>query len=225
MHIFFDLDDTLLDSSTAEQAAAYEFALSHPEALGRDPAAFIADWQRVSAEYYARWTNGELAFREQRRERIRHYWGASLSDEAAGRLFTEYLALYETHWAAYPDVLPCLEQLASWPLGIITNGEPLQQNAKLQALGVAHFFSLVITPQEADGCKPHTAIFDYAAAAAGVPPGECIYIGDLLEDDACAAGQAGWLGIWLNRSQINKTTKIPMIHTLLELPELLTSIR
>ncbi|MCE5258538.1 MAG: HAD family hydrolase [Chloroflexi bacterium] len=224
MHIFFDIDDTLLASAAAEHQAALELAGLYPAVLGADPAAFAEDWHRVSADFYARWTCGELTFREQRRGRIRHYWGQAFTDDQAEGIFAEYLALYERHWTIFEDVLPCLAALSAYPLAVITNGEPQQQRAKLKALGVACYFSLVVTPEEAGECKPQAAIFAYAAALVGVQPKECVYIGDLLEGDARAAAKAGWRGVWLDRAGSASVEDVPVIHTLMELPAALTRI-
>ncbi|MHB9031852.1 MAG: HAD family hydrolase [Anaerolineae bacterium] len=226
MYLFFDIDDTLLDSSSAEHQAALEFARAYPAILGADPQAFAADWHRVSAGFYARWTCGELEFHEQRRGRIRHYWGETLADSEADRIFAAYLAMYERHWQAFADARPCLAALSSYPLAVLTNGEPMQQRAKLRVLGVADYFRQVITPEEAGECKPSLAIFDYAAALVGAGPAECVYVGDLLDADARAASKAGWTGIWLDRSGDDTSVNdVLTINSLAALPKLIQSIQ
>lgn len=225
MYLFFDIDDTLLDTANAEHNAALGFAYAFPKVLGPDAEAFNTSWHAISAYYYDKWTSGKLTFREQRRCRIRHFFGSELSDVEADGIFNVYLNLYSEHWVAFPDVLPGLAQLKGQQMAILTNGDPEQQRAKLVALGISERFSLLVTPMDAGVCKPDERIFHYAASQVGTQPADCFYIGDQLDSDARAAMSAGWRSVWLDRSgNGQEVTDVPVIHYLTELPDLLTQM-
>lgn len=223
MYLFFDIDDTFLDTYSAEHSAALDFAYKFPAILGSDAEAFNTSWHAISTYYYDNFTSGKLTFREQRRCRIRHFFGSPLSDIEADNLFSMYLDLKAGHWSAFPDVLPALVQLKGHPTAILTNGDPEQQRAKLIALGISECFPLLVTPMDAGVFKPDERIFHYAAYQARADPVDCLYIGDQLDSDARAARNAGWRSIWLERSgNGQRVTDVPVIHYLTELPDLLT---
>jgi putative hydrolase of the HAD superfamily len=224
VYLFFDLDDTLLDTTRAVQRATRAFASKYPDVLGSDIEGFCSSWRNLADDYYDKWIKGELTFTEQRRCRIRHFFGSDLSDEEADRIFDIYLGLYTGHWVAFPDVLPSLAQLCGYAMAILTNGEPEQQRAKLVELGISERFPLLVTPMDAGVCKPDVRIFHFAASQVGVAPADCCYVGDQLDSDARAANNAGWHGIWLDRSgNDHDLSDVPVIHSLAEMPGWLAS--
>jgi putative hydrolase of the HAD superfamily len=222
VYLFFDLDDTLLDTANAVQQATRSFASKYPDVLGSDTEGFCTSWRNLADYYYDKWTKGELTFVEQRRCRIRYFFGSTLSDDKADQIFDVYLGLYTGHWAAFPDVIPALAQLNGYAMAILTNGEPEQQRDKLVELGISQRFPLLVTPMDAGVCKPDVRIFHFAASQVGGTPAECCYVGDQLDSDARAANNAGWRGIWLDRSgNDHDVSDVPVIHSLAEMPGLL----
>lgn len=225
MYLFFDLDDTLLDTASGEHKAALAFAARFPEILGSDGEGFCTSWRNTATYYFDKWLRDELTYKEQRRCRVRHFFGSELSNEESDRIFNIYHALNIRHWSSFPDVQPMLIQLQGYPLAILTNGDPEQQRAKLVELGISERFPLLVTPMDAGVCKPDERIFHYAASQVGAQSAHCFYVGDQLDSDARAARNAGWRGIWLDRGGNGGTvTDVPVIHTLAELPGLLAHI-
>jgi putative hydrolase of the HAD superfamily len=218
MVIFFDVDDTLLDNATAQKCAAHKFAQNFYDVLGIEADAFVVRWHDVIARHYARYLAGAVSFQEQRRGRVREFFGPQLSDLEADELFNVYLKYYEESWGLFPDVVPTLELLANFKLGVITNGNPRQQHKKLQRFGIADRFAVVITPEDVGVSKPHPQIFRYACEYVGACPTDCLYVGDQLETDAQAARSAGLVSVWLNRAIARvPVPDINVIHTLTEL--------
>ena len=200
--ILFDIDDTLFDNSGAEIRAAKQFyeknqGLEH--FAGRDD--FVENWQAATETYLDMFIKGQLSFQEQRRHRLKEIFRQSFSAEEADALFEQYLGFYEDNWELFPDVLPCLERLAAWNLGIITNGNSSQQRQKLNELGIIDFFDIIIVSEDIGISKPDPQIFRHACNTAGSKPSDCFYVGDKLETDALAASAAGLVGVWLNRNQ------------------------
>lgn len=76
-------------------------------------------------------------------------------------------------------------------LGLVTNGSPEMQRAKLAGLDLADQFEVTVfagydTPQ-----KPHPEPFLSACDALGVDPSSAIYVGDSLDSDVVGAEAAG----------------------------------
>ncbi|WP_305685200.1 hypothetical protein [Microbacterium sp.] len=73
--VVFDLDETLLDQSSAVIAWAAD--------LGVEDADIAQRWSRISNGHYARYQAREISFEGQRRERVREFLGRQLTDEHA----------------------------------------------------------------------------------------------------------------------------------------------
>ncbi len=96
----------------------------------------------------------------------------------------------------YPDVLVELETLFErFTVVALTNG-----NSNLEKIGIRHLFHGVVTAVGAGAAKPEQRIFDVAAAATGVAPGEILHVGDHPETDIDGARQAGFRTAWINRN-------------------------
>lgn len=104
-------------------------------------------------------------------------------------------------------VLPfegCAEALAAlrerYTLGVITNGDTEVQRRKFEALRFqAHIpLDLVVASEAAGYHKPDPRIFHHALRLAGVAPSEALMIGDWLPVDVAGAQAAGMRGVWFN---------------------------
>jgi putative hydrolase of the HAD superfamily len=220
MLILFDIDDTLLDHDAASRSAA---TFLHAD-IGSSVAIeeFLTRWADALERHFARYLAGEISHAEQRRERLRELVDPTLTAEAADRIFAGYLARYEAGWMLFPDVLPCLNGLAEYRLGVISNGEGLQQRRKLVATGIADRFACIAIADECGCAKPDPAIFRRACAMLGESPSTSVYIGDRYDVDAQAARAAGLQGIWLDRRGKATQEHLPtIIESLDRLPALL----
>lgn len=220
--IFFDIDGTLVDHQSAERAAALAFHKNHGEVFPELADAFVGHWHAVAEKHIRRHLAGELSFQGQRRARLRELFAhhSSLTDADADSLFAGYLKGYEANWSLYPDVMPCLKELDGLRLGIISNGDPGQQREKLERMGIAGRFSVVVISGDIGCAKPAAEIFHTACKAAQQSPEKCIYFGDDFSTDAMGSRQVGMTGIWLNRSDSGLPDEGPAIKTLAGLKRL-----
>ncbi|WP_201717435.1 HAD family hydrolase [Rhodomicrobium vannielii] len=215
--IFFDLDDTLLDSHSASLNAAIN--LYKDASISMSLQEFLASWQAAQERQYSRYDAKEISFQEQRRARLREVINPALSDCAADQMFTHYQQSLESHWHLFDDVLPCFERLYGHRLGLISNGDAALQRRKLAKTGISDMFNCVVISSECGCAKPDEEIFLRACALAGVTPKNAVYIGDRYDLDAEGARKAGLLhGFWLNRrnASAHKRTQ-PIISSLNEL--------
>ncbi|RPJ01910.1 MAG: HAD family hydrolase [Chloroflexi bacterium] len=202
MIVFFDVDDTLVNHSSAERSAALLFYGQYAgdrAMAGLDGDTFCTRWHDAAERHFATFNAGDCSYQEQRRRRIREFFGADVTDQAADDLFGVYLASYEAHWALFPDVLPCLDALAGHKLGIVSNNSLTATQRKLRRVGIAERFGVVIAPETAGVSKPDHRIFEAACQQVSAPANQCVYVGDRLETDARAASAAGMIGVWIDR--------------------------
>jgi len=91
----------------------------------------------------------------------------------------------------YPDALPVLRQLSRrYRLGVIGN-QSSGSWTRLQAWGLAPFFSVCIISAEEGVAKPNPEIFRRALERADCPPARAAMIGDRIDNDIAPAKALG----------------------------------
>jgi putative hydrolase of the HAD superfamily len=224
--VLFDLDDTLLDGAAAWRRGMETLLLARCPQLDRTSA--LDAWDSVFEEYFARYLTGALTFEASRIARIRAWAEAVSVDVATGEelsWFDDYLAGYQSGWAAFDDVEPTLPVLRGFRLGVITNGDGGQQRAKITALGLGSLFEVVVCSGDLGFAKPDRHIFEAAADRLGLSPEHCLFVGDRRDSDALGAIGAGMSAVWLNRKgQPSPDDVVTEIETLHRLPALLAAL-
>jgi putative hydrolase of the HAD superfamily len=81
-------------------------------------------------------------------------------------------------------------------LGVITNGATERQQRKLDSLGIASWFDVVLISEKEGVRKPDAEIFLRALARCGVEASEAIFVGDHPDADVGGALQAGLHAVW-----------------------------
>ncbi|NBI28706.1 HAD family hydrolase [Chengkuizengella marina] len=218
--IFFDIDDTLLDFKEAEHQGVKKFYNKFPDVINIKEDKFYDHWCTIGKKHFNRFLKGELTFEEQKAERIKeifHLVKLPLDDVTAGQYFSIYLTHFEESWQAFDDVIPCLQQLQNYRMGIITNGYEEQQIQKLKKIGVYDYFEIIVTASDVGTAKPNKRIFEVACQKAKVKPSSCYYIGDDYKSDILACEKVNMRGIWLNRKNQKVDTHVSWINNLYEL--------
>ena len=98
------------------------------------------------------------------------------------------------HLEPYPGVRQLLGRLAAQvPLGLVSDGDPAGQQAKLDALDLAPYFTTVVLSDTLgrEHRKPDPLPFAIALRDLGVKPTRAIYIGDRPSKDVAGAAAAG----------------------------------
>jgi putative hydrolase of the HAD superfamily len=209
MLLLFDIDDTLLDHKSAERAAATHL---HRHVGSQDVVdVFLTRWSTALDRHYERYLAGAVSLQQQRRDRLREVVDTDLTDDAADRLFAEYAAGYETAWSLFDDAIPCLDGLAAYRLGVISNGHGEQQRRKLSQTGILDRFECVVISDDFGRARPDPAIFLHACDQFGESPANAVYVGDRYDVDARAARAAGLRGIWLDRRLQARAEHLPPI--------------
>jgi len=161
---------------------------------------FHVVWSASLRRQFDRYLAGELSYDEQRLTRVREVIDPTLSDEAADRVFSIYLDKYEAGWSLFPDVESALEKLSHHRMGIVTNGQVLQQRAKLERTGLLDRFDCVVISEDYGTAKPDPAIFLRACSLLGEAPSSCVHVGDHYDLDVMGARRAGLGSILLDRA-------------------------
>jgi len=100
----------------------------------------------------------------------------------------------------FPETMSTLIYLKSqgYHLGVISNGITIKQWEKLIRLGLHHFFDEIITSEEAGAEKPDEIIFKQALDRMGCKAGNSIMIGNKFSEDIKGALNVGMEAILVN---------------------------
>jgi putative hydrolase of the HAD superfamily len=202
--VIFDLDNTLFDHTGSAERALRSWVTE----LGLTPTdELVAQWFVIEDEQYPRWLSGELSHQGQRRARLQAFLPlidrpVPTTEAGLDEAFEGYLTQYRSTWIAYPDARPALEVARGngWRIGVLTNGNTVQQNAKLAAIGLADLIDVVCTSEALGLSKPAPEAYLRTCEALGADPADVLMIGDNLELDVVAAQSAGLTARHLDRA-------------------------
>ena len=109
----------------------------------------------------------------------------------------------------FPETMSTLIYLKSqgYHLGVISNGITIKQWEKLIRLGLHHFFDEIITSEEAGTEKPDERIFQQALDRMGCKAGNSIMIGNKFSEDILGAINIGMDAILVN-SKLTEEEKL-----------------
>ena len=108
----------------------------------------------------------------------------------------------------FPQTISTLIYLKTrgYHLGVISNGITIKQWEKLIRLDLHHFFDYVITSEEAKVEKPDTRIFELALEKMGCKAEKSVMIGNKFSEDIMGALNAGMSAILVN-SELKESEK------------------
>jgi putative hydrolase of the HAD superfamily len=182
--LLVDLDNTLVDRAGAFERWAREFAAGHGD----------AEWL-VEAD------RDGLESRERLAAMIGERFGLDAGGEAG--VLAELRGGLVRQLVSDAAVTRALRdaRAAGWVPFVVTNGTVEQQERKLRHTGLDRDVAGWVISEGAGLRKPDPAIFQLAAARAGLPLDGAWMIGDSAEADIVGAGHAGLPGIWLHRGR------------------------
>ena len=215
--VFFDMDDTLLDSYSAMQASwavvCAEFAgplCCEPDALRdairREAAGFWKD-EEVVGHWRVRLQDARTHVIE--RALTVEGWDPSLAE----RISVRYGAEHRAHLAPFGDAIETLEALrgAGLRTGLITNGPRELQRDKIERFALARHMDAIVIEGEFGKGKPAREVFEHALAAVRAEPAEAWMVGDSLYADVGGAKAAGLHAIWIHRDRLAPREDIPAV--------------
>lgn len=182
--VLFDLDDTLFAQQQWLDGAWAAVAAAAPPAVSPD--ALLDALHAVAAEGSDR---GRII------DRALALVGAGGAD--VDGLVSVFRAHAPAALTPYPGVVDGLRLLRRRvPIGLVTDGHPGIQRAKLAALGLADAFDTVVLSDELgrEFRKPNPAPFLAAVARLAVAACACVVVGDRPDKDVAGARAAGLAG-------------------------------
>jgi len=203
--LYFDLDNTLLDFSTASKNAFYYIFVNHGITMGPD------DYQKYSVINHKVWVELEKGLISSEELKIKR-WSIFLEQEKINLDPKKINEAYFLHLAYNPifvngakDLLKSLS--GKFNLALVTNGLPEVQIPRLRLTGLDQTFKPIVISDEIGVAKPAAGFFDYVQNKCGHPlKEEVLVIGDTLTSDIRGGINYGFDTCWFNpNSADNKT--------------------
>ena len=110
-------------------------------------------------------------------------------------------AVSEVNWKPKPGMLAVLDRLteAGYRLGLLSNaGDEANVQRLIDKVGIRTYFDPIRISAALGIRKPDPRPFIQISEYWGLPPGEIVMVGDLLEADILGAQRAGMHTIWLS---------------------------
>ncbi|XP_075452452.1 N-acylneuraminate-9-phosphatase isoform X1 [Ascaphus truei] len=233
--VFFDLDNTLIDTSGANKKAIDEVMklLIDKNGYKKEQARIICDKFQAKLLHEAldpsKMTIDDL--------RVLH-WEEAMQEIRPGEykdVARECYTLWKsrrlhlmTLSESTKDML--IELRKSVLLLLLTNGDRQVQREKIEACGATPFFDAIVVGGEHTEEKPASSIFLHCCNLLGVKPEDCVMVGDNLDTDIQGGVNAGLKAtIWINKSAFLPSNPCPVphciIHSVLELPGVLKDLQ
>jgi putative hydrolase of the HAD superfamily len=230
--LLFDLDDTLLDYSSCQDACWTASCSAVAEPAGVDPTALIGAIGEIR-----RWFWDDPARHQAERTNMVGAWAkiAELGltrlncapDGLARRIAEDFAARRRAAEKLFPDALATLDALRARgvPLGLVTNGDARLQRGKIDRHRLASYFGVVVIEGEFGAGKPDAAVYRHALQSLGADPAATWMVGDHLVWDIDGAQRVGLRAAWIDRPRAGLPPGQPIqperiIHTLNELIDL-----
>lgn len=192
--VIFDMDDTLYSETDYVRSGYAEIAKHFPEI------------DNMASKLWHAFESGKQAINYVLEQE------GLFSDEAVKQALSIYRN-QQPRIFLYPEAKDLLETLKSRGirLGMITDGRPEGQRAKIAALGIEKYFEKIIITDELGGVdfrKPNPAAFEMMQAYFNVPYSEMVYIGDNPKKDFIAPNALGMDSIYFRNSAGLYSTKV-----------------
>jgi len=204
--VLFDLDDTLLDYSSAAPLCWVEACRVVGEEAGLDVEALT-----VAVEAARSWFWSDPARHARERVHMLDAWGkiAAAGLDRIGRpsgvlaaaIARDFATRRHAAMVLFPDAYPCLARMREHgaALGLVTNGDAGMQREKIARFDLERLFDVIVIEGELGVGKPDVRVYRHALSALGVPPEDAWMVGDNLEWDVAAPKRLGLRAAWIDR--------------------------
>lgn len=217
-HLFFDLDDTLLDFKATERKSFIQLMVDNglpfsEGILERYNQINQSVWQDLEKHLIS---SAEVKVR--RFELFCREFGYAIDP---GELSRQYLANLGKGVDRVEGADDLLCRLAGkYNLALITNGLSVVQNPRIKRSGFDQIFSAITISEEVGVSKPSNAFFEIAWERAGKPEkAKTLVVGDSLSSDMKGGIDFGMDTCWFNPHGLKGG--MPVTYEIRSLPELL----
>ena len=222
--IYFDLDDTLMDFSSASNKAFVRL-MEHYD-LPNDEQCFEI-YQRGNHQTWQEFEQNLISSHKLRSLRFERFLSAmNWHDKAdAFEMNAQYICFLINESNLISGALSLLNFFKDKiPMGILTNGLKEAQRPRLSKAEITHYFDHIIVSDEIGMSKPNQEIFTLAKHTSGnIPTENILLVGDNPYSDIEGAQKFGFKTIWFNSKQKELPKQIQPTMTVTKLEDIIPS--
>jgi putative hydrolase of the HAD superfamily len=202
--VFFDLDDTLHDDTTAYRTAARRVAEEIAREHAIDPQALAGAYDRAAQDFWQALSASSLssALTDVREEMwLTALRAVGIDDrELARRAAAAYVRERAGALTLFPGALDLLTALRArgCKLGLVTNGFAETHHDKIDRLGLRERMDAFFLADEVGMVKPDPELFRHACRELGTEPSRAAMVGDRYARDVIGAHEAGLFTVLLD---------------------------
>lgn len=196
--IYFDLDDTLLDHKSAEQAGLKDVH-DHFDLFDKvSYSELIVTYQKVNGRQWKLYSEHKVTRQELQRNRFEQTLESlSLDSSQYEEVGTYYMRSYRNHWQWVTGAKEAFHRIRKfYDVGVLTNGFSETQQKKFEQFNLYSDASHLVISEDVGVLKPHNKVFDYATKLTGLQPADILYIGDSFNSDVMGGINYGWKVAW-----------------------------
>lgn len=223
--IMFDVDDTLIDFAATENFAFNSLFKAHHWPTS---AALQRQYHAYNQGLWRKLEQGKLTYEQISQRCFHDFLKAHLGIEVNGSaIMNEYRSYFGQTHQLLPGVVDTLKfaRRQGYKLTILSNGEEFMQRHRLQLAGIAQYFSLIVTSEEAHYQKPDVHAFAYFFNRTEIGPTETILFGDGLQSDILGAQRYGINSIWYNHRHRKNTLHLHPLFVVRNYPQFVQLMR
>jgi len=165
----------------------------------------VSSWEGLSGPFSYEQPN-ERALIEWVPGYRRQSWRNGLADhgvedeELAVQMAEAFTVEREKHHVLFDETMAVLESLRGrYRFGMLTNGAPSVQRAKVAATRLGSYFDAIVVTGELGVGKPDQSVFEHILGVLRVEAAQAVMVGDSLKNDIGGAQQMGITAVWINR--------------------------
>jgi len=222
--IFFDLDDTLVDTAQNNKEALsdiyrdYKFDRYFPTFED-----FYTKFQYINLNLWDLYAHNQITKETLKTERFKRTLTEfeNLTQEESLNLNDDFLERVNTKKniiEGMKDILDYLEP--KYQMFILSNGFQEVQDQKMENANLKPYFKKMILSDHIGKNKPHPALFKYALQQANTSKESSIMIGDNLNTDILGAKNSHIDQIWFNPHYLSDEKNIQPTYTIHSLAEI-----
>lgn len=222
--LFFDLDDTLVDTIQNNKEALFDIYEEY-ELTKYFPSfdIFYNKFKIINADLWERYAHGKITKDYLRETRFMKTLDGilKLTVGESLQMNDDFLDRANTKKNVIQGGKEILEYLfPKYDMYILSNGFQEVQSHKMDNAELNPYFKKVILSDHIGKNKPHPAIFSHALEEAKANKSEVIMIGDNTDTDILGAKNSGIDQIWFNPKNLPDTNNIAPTYTITNLSEL-----
>lgn len=215
--IFFDLDDTLIDTALNSKQVLEEvytdYTINKFYPTFDD---FYTKYQRINLHLWDQYEQNLISKEELKKGRFQQALSefTTISTEQSLEMNSDFMGRVSNKKNIIEGVEAILEYLKpKYHLYIISNGFLEVQDKKIKNAGLDSYFKDVFLSDHVGKNKPHPLLFNHALKKAGTTSEDCIMIGDNINTDIIGAKNLGIDQIWFNPQDTKDINNIAPTYT------------